>query len=37
MKIAVLEPLGIPDAYLRDLILKAVGTADVELITYPDR
>ena len=37
MKIAVLEPLGIPDADLRDLILKAVGTADVELITYPDR
>ncbi len=37
MKIAVLEPLGIPDADLRDLILKAVGTADVEFITYPDR
>lgn len=37
MKIAVLEPLGIPDADLRDLILKVVGTADVELITYPDR
>ena len=37
MKIAVLEPLGIPDADLRDLIIKAVGTADVEFITYPDR
>lgn len=37
MKIAVLEPLGIPEADLRSLILNAAGDADVELITYTDR
>lgn len=37
MKIAVLEPLGIPDADLRDLIAKALGSNEVELVTYPDR
>ena len=37
MKIAVLEPLGIPDDDLRSLILNAVGDVEVELITYPDR
>ena len=42
MKIAVLEPLGIPDADLRSLFADALGelgdaVADVELVTYPDR
>lgn len=37
MKIAVLEPLGIPEADLRSLILNAVGDTDVELVTYTDR
>ena len=37
MKIAVLEPLGIPEADLRSLILNAVGDTDVELVTYADR
>lgn len=37
MKVAVLEPLGIPDADLRSLILNAVEDKDVELLTYPDR
>lgn len=37
MKISVLEPLGIPDADLRNLITDALGTTDIELITYPDR
>ena len=37
MKIAVLEPLGIPDEMLRSLLNEAIAGADVEVITYPDR
>ena len=42
MKIAVLEPLGIPDADLRLLFTDALDelgdvASDVELVTYPDR
>lgn len=37
MKLAVLEPLGIPDADLRALLEKATADADVEIVTYPDR
>lgn len=37
MKLAVLEPLGIPDADLRALLEKATAAADVEIVTYPDR
>ncbi len=37
MKIAVLEPLGIPDEMLRSLLNEAIASADVEVITYPDR
>ena len=38
MKIAVLEPLGIPDADLRKLFADALGADfDGELVTYPDR
>lgn len=35
MKIAVLEPLGIPDADLRALLTGAAP--DAEIVTYPDR
>lgn len=35
MKIAVLEPLGIPDADLRALLVDAAP--DAEIVTYPDR
>lgn len=35
MKIAVLEPLGIPDADLRALLVNAAPEA--EIVTYPDR
>lgn len=37
MKIAVLEPLGIPDETLRTLLEKAAEGQDAEIITYPDR
>lgn len=37
MKIAVLEPLGIPDEMLRSLLNEAIAGADAEVITYPDR
>lgn len=37
MKIAVLEPLGIPDEMLRSLLNEAIAGADIEVITYPDR
>lgn len=37
MKLAVLEPLGIPDADLRALLEKATADADVEIVTYSDR
>ena len=37
MKLAVLEPLGIPDEDLRALLAGAVTGADVEVVTYPDR
>ena len=38
MRIAVLEPLGIPDADLRKLFADALGDDEhVELVTYPDR
>ena len=37
MKISVLEPLGIPDEELRGLLNEAMGSADVELVTYADR
>lgn len=37
MKIAVLEPLGIPDKDLRTLLDEAVKGHDVEIVTYPDR
>ena len=37
MKLAVLEPIGIPDADLRALLEKATADADVEIVTYPDR
>ncbi len=37
MKIAVLEPLGIPDEALRALLEKAVEGQGAEIVTYPDR
>lgn len=37
MKIVVLEPLGIPDEDLRELITQAAGSHEIELITYSDR
>ena len=37
MKLAVVEPLGIPDDDLRGLLKQAIGDADVEISTYPDR
>lgn len=37
MKIAVLEPLGIPDDTLRTLLEKAAEGQEAEIVTYPDR